>query len=1537
MLLVTLGIASAPSALQAQRLQQQMGRGVVVATRSGGRSVTSAGGQGTLISWRKLAQEPEGTVYNIYRRPAGTTSFTKVNSQPVAQTNYELTSVSSNYEYAVAAIVDGVEGDISKPFLYKTQSWPNVWFKFDFDNTVLKRDDYRTKYAWPMDTDGDGEIDALVCDRLFAGAANDDDAENPQESTATMTHKLQAYRLDGTLLWTVDMGPNVSICGGQNDMVLAYDINCDGHCEVITRTSDGTRFWDKENNTWGSYVGNNDDADTDGDGIIDYRSQSVKNPPFYISVIDGATGAELTYAELNYNELRDNSDAYSRNNRADYMNFNYAAMEGHYGIAYLDGLHPSLVMECEDRDKGGSHHGYIMSWDFDWADGTASNWHHSSTWTRNNKSGLNAEFHQIRILDSDGDGCDDMWTGSYGVNPLQNRYTTTNLAHGDRFIISDIDPDRPGLEGYSIQQSALLGQCLYDVATGERLKEWYLPSVYDVGRGACMDIDPEHKGYEIYSFADDFIYNCKGDKTSHTRSQSGISTMFEGCWWNGDLLREELSSPGGSGYGTNLMVTTVLGKNRLVEFSQESDWGTHAGTGTRPCFMGDLVGDWREEVILANQNADRSTGLVGYTTNIPSDYSIYCLQQDPHYRLDCTTRGYYQHPNTSFYLGVDMPLPPVPPVMEADLRYVSGTVESGKTAFTTFDMTRPTSFTDGQSLMFDLSGDNSQPVVISNDIAPSALYIINPKGHDYTFEGKGAITGQGQLVKSQLGVATLNNDVRLTGKTIISEGMLAVNGTISSPVELRAKGTLSGNATLTGAITFEGALNYEGCRLMPTGSDGVITFNHDLTLPGNIFVEVTAANSQCGHLQVNGNLTFEGQNTITVNHDSDIAGRYVIAQCTGQLKADASQLKTRGLTGINYELLTDGNQLLLVIIDTRDKAENVLWTGGENNLWDYQSENFSLDGATTFVPGDEVIFNADGQNRNITINDMVVPGSVTFTGGQYTFSGEGGISGQGGVTINSGASVTFNLKNSDYTGPTIVNGGTLTVPNFYDGGQKSAIGAASAALGNLQLGGGGTLVLSRDNMGTDRAILVTDTATIRISQSNSALSLKRQVQGSGYLVKDGPGQLNFAYGGANNFAGLIVKQGIVAQGAWNATFGRSGSPMLLCGGEVRLIDANNSSTRPILNHAITVQEGTKSVIRGTTRGAINGSMRGRGTVTIYSTGVRNDIGTDFSQFEGTLNAEGSNFRLMDNVTDMSKAHVVMAAGCYISHYNSNGSSQRAVNTKIGSLTAPASATTATLGHSQDSYEIGSLNEDMTFYGMLKASRITKVGTGKLSLRAPGHTSPITVNGGTLEVYSSSATAMTSGQITVNEGGTLSGNNRVSAVVINHGGTLASGIYPTIPGNIYMTNLTLQAGATLRCILSANANSRFTVTGNIRHNGDTLHIVVPATRKLEVGDELTIFPEGFKSATGDVVVKCEAADGMHYTFDTSALNTEGKVRVADVTDGIHGLIADETKVNVYTTDGICVRREVQKGQALNHLPQGIYILQSERIRQKVFKR
>ena len=179
------------------------------------------------------------------------------------------------------------------------------------------------------------------------------------------------------------------------------------------------------------------------------------------------------------------------------------------------------------------------------------------------------------------------------------------------------------------------------------------------------------------------------------------------------------------------------------------------------------------------------------------------------------------------------------------------------------------------------------------------------------------------------------------------------------------------------------------------------------------------------------------------------------------------------------------------------------------------------------------------------------------------------------------------------------------------------------------------------------------------------------MSGLGYLVKDGPGQLNLTYGGANNFAGLIVKKGIVAQGAWNATFGKSGSPMLLAGGEVHQIDVNSTSTLPTFNHVVTVEEGTTNKIIGSSRGKINGSVKGKGKLPIVSRYVRCDIGLDFKNFEGTLTASGSQWRLMSNVTDMSKATLKVDAATNIAHYASGSGNQQAATLKIGAIAGTA--------------------------------------------------------------------------------------------------------------------------------------------------------------------------------------------------------------------------------------------------------------------------
>ena len=1475
----------------AQRLQQKMGRGVVAVNRSGStiRSVTSSGGQGDLISWRKLAQEPEGTTYNVYRRAAGSTSWTKMNSTPLTKTNYVPSpALANNTEYAVTAIVNGVEGEMSVPFLYKKQAYPNVWFDFNFDNTVIKRDEYRTKFAWPMDLDGNGEYDAVVVDRLYAGAAS---GEEDTENTSTTSHKIQAYKLDGTLLWTVDMGPNMNICAGQNDMVVAYDINCDGKCEVLIKSSDGTRFWDKQNETWGKYVGGSDVADVDGDGIVDYRQQSSRNRPFYVSVIDGATGAEIAWNELKYSEVHDGSDTYTRTNRSNYMSDGYSAMDGHFSICYLDGIRPYLVMECLDRDNNKTHHNYVFAWGYDWNAGQPSNWRHMKTWSRNDKSPWPAEFHQLRVADVDGDGCDEMLQGGYSVNPLTGWFQSPGIGHGDRYIVSDIDPDRPGMEVFAIQQSALLGQLLYDARTAERIKEWYLPSVYDVGRGTCLDIDPAHKGYEMLSYVDENVYDCKGVATGQTRSGS----MFEGVWWDGRLQREWLNSPGGSGVGTNLMVTRVLG-DRLCEFSQESTWATHANTGTRPAFMGDIKGDWREEVILAKQNDASSTGLVGYTTQMPTDYSIYCLQQDPHYRGDCTTRGYYQHPNTGFYLGGEMPMPPLPPVMETDLRYQSGTWATGATGFTSFDQKQSLSYADGKSVIFDISAATTS-VSIEGEVKPSTTYFINPVRKDFTLTGN--IGGEGEVIKSQQGTTTLNGDLKTTGKTIVSEGTLVLNGSMAGALELRAKGTLAGNAVLNNTATFEGGLNYEGCRLSPGTSEapyGVITSNVSLHLTGEVYLEMnlqTAGDAKCDLLSVNGDLTFSNTNTITIltAEDTPEAGEFVLAECTGTLTADVANIKVRGLVGLKYALeVRDGKQLVLVISGTRSPALGVTWTGVQSGNWDYQTDNFTLNGEpTSFVANDEVLFPQEATRRTVTLTDMMVTNGVRFahTSGTYTFGGDGGFSGEGDLVMNGTGTLVLNATKSDYTGKTILNAGTTTVADLAMKGVASCLGAGSA----IEMSKG-TLTVNHKNAATDRRITLTDTATINVPSGTT--TLQGVVSGSkGVLVKKGSGQLNLNFGGTNGYAGAILYAGTLSQGAWNATLGKAGSKIEVLGdAAISVFNNNSTSAVPSLTNPIYVAKGKTLTFNTGQRCKIQGKLTGEGNVKISFPYVRGDFSTDCSNFEGKLNPTSGQFRLSD-VLDLSKGSFEVGAGVYVAHVRSQSGTEESRTSRIGALSSSATDCTFSTGV----WNVGYLGTATTFAGVFNANAtLNKYGDGTLSMTGAS-AAPFHIYAGELQANNTAAST-TTGTTTVHNGGLLAGTGQIQNVTVQSGGTMGAGKLATTVGTLTVNGtLTLQTGAILRVRTRSTATrttaDAWKVTGNVTLNSPTIE-VPELNANYTYGEDvvLNVFTgTGTITINGDITM-VPATPKAGYKWDTSALASEGIIRIVADATGIRELSADQ---------------------------------------------
>jgi autotransporter-associated beta strand protein len=171
-----------------------------------------------------------------------------------------------------------------------------------------------------------------------------------------------------------------------------------------------------------------------------------------------------------------------------------------------------------------------------------------------------------------------------------------------------------------------------------------------------------------------------------------------------------------------------------------------------------------------------------------------------------------------------------------------------------------------------------------------------------------------------------------------------------------------------------------------------------------------------------------------------------------------------------------------------------------------------------------VVFN-DSALGTTTVNltTTVSPNGITAnnSGLSYMIVGSGKISGTTGITKSGSGSLAINnTGGNNYTGKTIISGGTLSVTNLANGGAPSAIGASSANPTNLVLSGG-TLAYSGPPITINRGYTLqgVNTNSGIDTESNLAVSgLITAAAGDG-IVKTGPAQLAYTGVGSNYLSG----------------------------------------------------------------------------------------------------------------------------------------------------------------------------------------------------------------------------------------------------------------------------------------------------------------------------------------------------------------------------------------------------------------------------------
>ncbi|WP_433224095.1 cellulose binding domain-containing protein [Dactylosporangium sp. CS-047395] len=551
-------------------------------------------GSGNLVSWRLLGTEAYDTSFNVYR--AGTRIASVTNS-----TNYLDSGAAADASYTVRAVVGGTE-QAASPASLRFTGGAYLDVPIQSPGSIYSAND-----ASVGDLDGDGQYEIVL-------KWDPSDAKDNSQSGVTSNVYVDAYKLNGTRLWRINLGRNIR-AGAHYTQFQVYDYDGDGKAEVAMKTADATV------DGTGRVI---------GDSGADYRNSSgyVLSGPEYLTMFNGQTGAAMS--TVNYDPPRGTVSSWgdSYGNRVD----RFLA-----GTAYLDGKRPSLIMA-----RGYYTRSVIAAWDF-------RNGALTKRWTFDSNASGNSSYagqgnHQLAVADVDQDGKDEIVYGAMAVDDTGTRLWNTGNGHGDAMHVGDLDPSRPGLEEFKVDEDGSKpSSWMADARTGQVL--WTTPANGDNGRGVSDDIWSGSPGAESWSAAADGVRSPSGSVVS---SRKPGSTNFV-IWWDADTTRELLDGTHIDKYGTG-------GDTRLLT---GADVHSNNGTKSTPSLSADLFGDWREEVVWPTSS---NTALRIYSTTNQTTTKLYTLMHDCQYReaIAWQNTAYNQPPHPSYFIGSGMATPKQP-------------------------------------------------------------------------------------------------------------------------------------------------------------------------------------------------------------------------------------------------------------------------------------------------------------------------------------------------------------------------------------------------------------------------------------------------------------------------------------------------------------------------------------------------------------------------------------------------------------------------------------------------------------------------------------------------------------------------------------------------------------------------------------------------------------------------------------------------------------------------------------------------------------
>ncbi len=923
----------------AARQMEELDRGLITVKTS----------SGVYISWRLLGTESlDNQAFDIYKNGAllvstGAHDATNyVDKNGTASDNYQVVPKGQSKDACPVSVPINFNRNARGSYVNNGTSEYNSFTYFDIPinrpNDVTRADGKTSHYHNTVNSDGAVEKEGGANDAGVGDLDGDGDYEiilkwDPTDSKDSAGSDYTGYtyfdaydytvgadgKAQSELLWRINLGVNVT-SGQHFSPFMVYDFDGDGEAELAVKTAPGST--DSKGN-YVTAVGDTDEIkNADNTHVyVTEGTQHGKNTtgPEYLTIFNSDGEAVYTTDYIPRGNLSDWGD--SKANRSE----RYLA-----GVAYLDGVHPSLIM-C----RGYYAKAVVRAYDFD-GETLTMRWEHNGI-TNDTSSLYGQGNHNLSVADIDNDGKDEVVYGSAALDDDGKIMGNTRLGHGDAMHVNDFNND--GIqEVFSVKEDKVgyaNNAAHFRVASSGKTI-WGKGASGDTGRGVMDNIDDEYAKTHLdalalaWSSSHANVFDLKGNELkAHPATSSRTMTNFL-VFWDGDLSRE------------------ILDDNQLTKYHADTGYTTRfyddgngyiPGTSNNyskhtPSLVADILGDWREEIIMPTGKGENDTPYLRvFVSTIPSNYRLTTLMHDSQYRcaIAWQNTAYNQPPHQSYYIGSAAL---AKDSSGAELNYLAPAVPFTKVEYPNTNKISVTGLT--------LSSDK---LTVEKGSTEALIATVTPadaskKGVTWTSDNPGVATVSGGVVK---GVSP--------GKAVITAmAKDTTNGEFSQKCEVTVYST-----PVTGL-----SVPYESATVFSGGSKKIEASVEPENATDKL-IHWSSSNENVATVDEGGNVSAKGAGSAIITAETDEGGYekdIVVTVADGETKdetgtdkfvgvSDADSLKVDGAS-INQSNANEGGETykdFQVYDDNKVTLTLDLNTGGKkdaSNQWNWDGREYTV-------------------------------------------------------------------------------------------------------------------------------------------------------------------------------------------------------------------------------------------------------------------------------------------------------------------------------------------------------------------------------------------------------------------------------------------------------------------------------------------------------------------------------------------------------------------------------------------------------------------